>query len=257
MESHSPAPSDRLRDLYERRAEIQYPAPAPLPHPVLDRKFERVCELVAEHLPCARYLDVGCGDGRYLVALAALPARPEHIAATDISERILEVARAAAAESGIEVETARANLEALPFPDESFDLVLCTQVIEHLLDPGLGLAEIARVLAPGGRAIVTTDHRSNLVTKTLNLPRTLAVRALRLRRRHVPVDFPHRDFGRVEVVELVRRAGLEVERVETFRFSLRRPLDWHPAVRVLNSLDRRLAPHKLGDIVAVVARKGG
>ena len=81
MESHRSAPSDRLRDLYERRAQLEYPAPAASPDPALDRKFERVCELVAEQLPCRRYLDAGCGDGRYLAALARLPARPEHVAA--------------------------------------------------------------------------------------------------------------------------------------------------------------------------------
>jgi SAM-dependent methyltransferase len=255
MESHRPAPSDRLRDVYERRAEVQYPAPAPPPDPALDRKFQRVCELVAEQMPCSRYLDAGCGDGRYLAALARLPAGPEHVAATDISERILETARAAAAEAGIEIETARANLEALPFPDGRFDLVLCTQVIEHLLDPALGLAEIARVLAPGGCAIVTTDHRRNLVTKTLNLPRTVAVRVLGLRGRHVPVVWSERTFGAGELVRLAQDAGLAVERMETFRFSLRRPLDWKPAVRALNALDRRLPPHRLGDIVAMVVRK--
>jgi hypothetical protein len=64
MQSHTPAPSDGLREIYERRAELEYPAPVPLPDPALDRKFERICELVAEQLPCSRYLDAGCGDGR-------------------------------------------------------------------------------------------------------------------------------------------------------------------------------------------------
>jgi ubiquinone/menaquinone biosynthesis C-methylase UbiE len=255
MESHRQAPSDSLRDVYERRAELQYSAPAPLPDPRLDRKFERICQLVAEQMPCAGYLDAGCGDGRYLAALASMPAAPKRIACIDISERILEVARSAAALAGVEVEAVRANLEALPFPDASFDVVLCTQVIEHLLDPAAGLRELARVLAPGGCAIVTTDHRRNLVTKALNLPRTLVVRLLGLRGRHVLVTFPHRDFTRGETEELARAAGLEVERTETFRFTLQRPLDWKPVVRALNRLDRRLAPHRVGDIVVVVARK--
>jgi 2-polyprenyl-3-methyl-5-hydroxy-6-metoxy-1,4-benzoquinol methylase len=257
MQSHTPAPSDELREVYERRAELEYPAPVPLPDPALDRKFQRVCELVAEQLPCGRYLDAGCGDGRYLAALARLPARPERIAATDIAERILEVARAAAAEAGIEVEAVRANLEALPYPDESFDVVLCTQVIEHLLDPARGLAELARVLAGGGMAIVTTDHRGNLVTKLLSLPRTVAARAVRPRGRPA-FSFPHRDFGREEIARLAREAGLEVERTETFRFTLLRPFDVKPAVRLLNGLDRRLGGHnRVGDLIAMVVRKPG
>jgi 2-polyprenyl-3-methyl-5-hydroxy-6-metoxy-1,4-benzoquinol methylase len=255
MESHRTAPSDRLRDVYERRAELQYPAPAPLPDPSLDRKFERVCELVAEQLPRGRYLDAGCGDGRYLAALARLPTRPARIVATDISGQILDVAHAAAAEAGVEVETIRANLEALPLDDESFDLVLCTQVIEHLLDARLGLAEIARVLAPDGCAIVTTDHGRSPVTKALNLPRTVAVRMLGLRGRRIPVVWPERTFLVDELAGLIRDAGLQVERTETFRFTLLPPLDWKPAVRTLNRLDRRLAPHGLGNLIAVIARK--
>ncbi len=254
MESHRPAPSDRLRDVYEQRAELQYPAPTPLPDPSLDRKFQRVTELVAEQLPCDRYLDAGCGDGRYLAALARAE-RPSQVVATDISDRILQVAREAAASAGIDVETARANLEALPFADESFDVVLCTQVIEHLLDPSRGLAEIARVLAPGGTAIVTTDHGRNVVTKALNLPRTAAVRVLGLRGRRVPLVWPERTFLVDELVALVRGSGLEVEHQETFRFTLLPPLRWKPAVRAVNRLDRRLAPHRVGDLIAVVARK--
>jgi hypothetical protein len=114
------------------------------------------------------------------------------------------------------------------------------------------------VLAPGGRAIVTTDHRRNVVTKLLNLPRTAAVRALGLRGRHAKVTFPHRDFGRAEVARLGREAGLEVERTETFRFTLLRPLDVKPAVRLLNTVDRRLGEHNaVGDLIAMVARKPG
>jgi SAM-dependent methyltransferase len=47
----------------------------------------------------------------------------------------------------------------LPFADGSFETVLCTQVIEHLAEPGAALGEIARVLAPGGRLILTAPQQ--------------------------------------------------------------------------------------------------
>lgn len=214
-------------------------------------------QLLTAQMPCGRFLDAGCGDGRYLAALGELAARPGRVVATDISEKIVDVAGRAAAAAGVEAELVRANLEALPFEEGSFDLVLCTQVIEHLLDPARGLAEIARVLAPGGRVLVTTDHSKNLVTKTLNAPRTAFVRAFRLRGHRKRVTFPHRDFGLEEFTHLVEDAGLEVEHRETFRFSLRAGLGWKPAVRALNRLDRRIGPHGVGDLIAIVARKRG
>jgi SAM-dependent methyltransferase len=47
--------------------------------------------------------------------------------------------------------------EFLPFPDESFDLVMCTEAFQYVPDPAQGIAEIMRVLRPGGRAIITVS----------------------------------------------------------------------------------------------------
>src|SRR6476659_693622 len=117
---------DELRELYEARAAQQYAAPQPLPDLRIDRKFARILELVRTQLPCEAFLDAGCGDGRYLAALAKeLPARR---AGVDISERILETAR-----HRVEADFRQGNLESIPFADAEFDLVLCSQVIEHVL----------------------------------------------------------------------------------------------------------------------------
>src|SRR6266508_3565316 len=97
MQSSAGGPSDSLRELYERRALLQYPAPAALPDPRLDRKFQRTLELVREQLPCSSFLDAACGDGRFLAALPGLGPLPGRIVGVDISERILGTARAAAA----------------------------------------------------------------------------------------------------------------------------------------------------------------
>ena len=250
-------PSDRLREVYERRAELEYAAPAaPAADALIDPKFHRIRELVSQQLPCERFLDVGCGDGRYLAAVARDAERPPRIVGVDISERILETARAAARAAGVEPELVRANAEALPFEDGAFDVVLCAQVVEHLLDPAAGVAELARVLPRSGRLVLTTDNSRNYVTKALNLPRTAAVRMLRLTGRRKQVEFPHRAFTPGEITALLRGAGLRLVHLETFRFHLDPPFD-RPAVRrALARIDARLPRHGVGDLIAAVAVRG-
>jgi ubiquinone/menaquinone biosynthesis C-methylase UbiE len=234
-------PSDKMRGLYEDRAAQQYPR--------LDRKFARICELVRTQLPCESFLDAGCGDGRYLRALDAdLPAR---IAGVDISERILETAHAAIPRADLR----QGNLEQLPFGDAAFDLVLCAQVIEHVLDARAGIAELARVLQPSGRLVISTDNDRNVVTRVLNSPRTGAVRVLRLRGTRGRIESPATPYTRETFRQLLEEAGLGVVLLETFRFQLMWPLGGTPAQRLLNRVDAALPSHGVGDIVVAVAGK--
>ena len=77
-----------------------------------------------------------------------------------------------------------ASLDALPFPNASFDLITCNMVLEHLPDPVTAFRELARVLAPGGRMMVHTPNTynylvfANLVAKRL-LPRALILKLIR------------------------------------------------------------------------------
>ena len=242
-------PSDGMRELYEARAEQQYAAPGPLPDPRLDRKFARICELVRGRLPCEAFLDAGCGDGRYLAALEA--ELPERIAGVDISERILETARARVPRA----ELRQANLESLPFADGEFDLVLSSQVIEHVVDAEAALRELARVLRSGGTLVLSTDNDRNIVTRVLNAPRNAVVAALRLRGRRGLIESPATAYTAESARALVERAGLRIEDVETFRFHLMWPLAAPVLLRALNALDARLPRHCVGDILVVVARK--
>jgi ubiquinone/menaquinone biosynthesis C-methylase UbiE len=248
------APSDSLRDIYERRGEIEYFEPGTLPDPRVSRKFERMIGLVAETLPAESLLDAGCGDGRFLAGIAGLPNRPAHLVGTDISERILVTARRWAERDGFELELVRANMEMLPFPDASFDRVLSVQVIEHLLDPEAGLAELARVLRPGGKLVLSTDSSHNLVSRAINAPRSALVRLLALRGRRLRVHFPHSKFDPDELVRMVEGAGLAVEHRETFAFHVD-GISTPAVARLAAAVDRALSPHSVGDIVAVVASK--
>ncbi|WMX44220.1 methyltransferase domain-containing protein [Streptomyces roseicoloratus] len=95
-------------------------------------------------------LDVGCGPGTISADLAGRVA-PGRVTAVDAAEGVLAQARAAAAEQGVDnVEFAVADVHALDFPDDSFDVVHAHQVLQHVGDPVRALSEMRRVCRPGG-----------------------------------------------------------------------------------------------------------
>lgn len=107
----------------------------------------RVVELVAPQ-PSWRVLDVATGAGHTAMALAPLVA---HVVASDVTDEMLAQARKLAADKGLSnVETAHADAGALPFDDQSFDLVSCRLAAHHFPDPAHFVAEAWRVLKPGG-----------------------------------------------------------------------------------------------------------
>jgi len=111
-----------------------------------------------------RILDVGCGTGYLLSRLAARAPQAEVLAGIDAAPAMIEVARAAAADDRLRFVAGRA--ERLPWPAASFDLVVSTTSFDHWADQRAGLAECARVLAPGG-CLVLADLFSALLLPTL------------------------------------------------------------------------------------------
>jgi ubiquinone/menaquinone biosynthesis C-methylase UbiE len=95
-------------------------------------------------------LDVGCGPGTITADLAERVA-PGTVTGVDTAAAVLEEARAVAAGRGLDTlvfETA--DVHALPYPDDSFDVVHAHQVLQHLDDPVGALREMRRVCRPGG-----------------------------------------------------------------------------------------------------------
>ena len=106
-------------------------------------------KLVLRHLgDCrlTRVLDLGCGKGRFarLVAEANPGVR---VVALDLAEAMLRQAPAT-------LLRVSASMLQLPFPDSSFDGLYATESLEHAVDIGLAVAEMCRVLAPGGRLLI-------------------------------------------------------------------------------------------------------
>lgn len=96
-----------------------------------------------------RVLEVGCGRGVALPVLARL-LRPARLAGLDLDPALLDEARAHAEAEGIAVDLVPGDIRCMPFPDGAFDLVVDFGTCYHIARAGQALAEIARVLAPGG-----------------------------------------------------------------------------------------------------------
>ncbi len=107
-----------------------------------------------------RLLDVGCGTGHHM---AALRQRGFEVAGVDASKEMLEHARA----NNPDTEILEADVEELPFPDGSFDLVLSIEVLRHLPHSARVIHEMGRVLKPGGVCLLTATPLLNLNGYTL------------------------------------------------------------------------------------------
>jgi ubiquinone/menaquinone biosynthesis C-methylase UbiE len=105
-----------------------------------------------------RILDVGSGAGQIARHLLKYADPSAQITCLDLSPEMLRRARQRM-RSRRPIYLA-ADLAELPFADQSFDCVTCGYVLEHLPDPRLGLAELSRVMQPGGRMLLLTTEES-------------------------------------------------------------------------------------------------
>jgi SAM-dependent methyltransferase len=101
-----------------------------------------------------RVLQVGCGRGAFARRIA--DETGAHVVAVDLSPRMVSLAR------GLGVDARHGDAQALDFPDEAFDCIVANWVLHHV--PGLdaAVAELARVLAPGGSLVATTASAGDL-----------------------------------------------------------------------------------------------
>lgn len=104
--------------------------------------------------PGQRVLDVACGTGAVARQAAALLHGTGRVVGVDLTPAMLSVARRHPGASGIEWITADAL--AIPLPDASFDVIACQHGLQFFSDPVAGLAEMARLVRPGGQLVLAT-----------------------------------------------------------------------------------------------------
>ncbi len=160
--------------------------------------------------PGARVLDAGCGSGRTLQELVDYG----EVQGVELSPEAAELAR-----SRGHGEVLVGRLEALPFPDSTFDLITCLDVIEHTPDDRVTLAELLRVSRPGGWLLVT-------------VPAYQALWSL-----HDEANHHYRRYSRAMLRDAALNAGWTVARMSSFNSLLLAPA---AAVRIAQ---RRLGTH--------------
>jgi ubiquinone/menaquinone biosynthesis C-methylase UbiE len=138
----------------------------------------------------AAILDIGCGTGRLLRSAAVRFPAAKLVGVDATAEMVKQAERALPAGSSIRFQHATA--EELPFPDTQFDLVFSTLTFHHWSDQARGVAEVARVLAPGGRWLLA-DFVADGLMKTVR-------RLLRL------TQFPDRQ----DLNSMLATAGLQI-----------------------------------------------
>lgn len=235
-----------------------------------EMRYDLVAGAVLDHLPPGgAVLDVGCGGA--LVADRIGSARARYVG-VDVPSEALRKARVRPAGEVLTTSWGQAAAEHLPFADASFDVVVFSEVIEHLLRPELAVWEISRVLRPGGVLVMTTNNASEVPDRSpathlfawlekavgATHPRLVSLRPWVW---PAPIDpsllppgappaylaHTHHIFG--ETRDLFAAAGLHTRRWSTFEFP-------PPQSRSSAVLERWGATgRRLVDVVEAVARR--
>jgi SAM-dependent methyltransferase len=185
------------------------------PSPIIDLE-RHVADLVADTPVDGSLLDLPCGGGALLPLLERAGFRGRAIEVDLAAAMIERTRRAAERVHGFSVDVVRGDATALPLDDASVDAVVSINGLHVLERPGEALAEMVRVLRPGGRALIVTIATTG----------ALRNRALRMVARAGSI-LPRDPESRADMLALMTGAGFELERDlggATFAgFRLRRP----------------------------------
>jgi len=178
-------------------------------------------------------LDVGCGTGINLLAAAHYLAPAQLLCGIDISPGMVETARTKATAAGIPAHFVVGDAERLPYPDSTFDLVICNSVLHWFDDRLAAVREMARVLKPGGQVVMICAASPGfsewfdlieVILPALSIPASV----------HGPAPLP----TAAEVATLFRAAGLHLTHLSN-PTEVQRVTDPESFVRLMTTV----APH--------------
>lgn len=130
------------------------------PPPFVQTRLEEITAEFAPYRDTNRLLDIGCGAGNLLIAARKHGWNAHGL---DVSSNAVKHVR------GLGFEVFQGELAEAKFPDQYFDVITAAEFLEHLPEPRLVLAEIARLLRPGGLLWTTTPHARGLSGRVLGV----------------------------------------------------------------------------------------
>lgn len=194
-------PQPRIRKLFDR----YYPA-----YRSEETIFRAHLAVAAEGARCV--LDAGCGSGE--LCSHDLRAEGRIVIGVDVDRGLANNRWVTAA--------VRGKLDALPFPDDSADLVVARYVLEHVENPAVVFRELARVLRPGGHFVLLTPNASHYVALISRWTPTWVHRRVKAGHSVAAEDvFPthYRANTRRTLAALAREAGFTVSRFDAYETS--------------------------------------
>ncbi|HEX6508074.1 MAG TPA: methyltransferase domain-containing protein [Chloroflexota bacterium] len=117
------------------------------------KQIKRQTYALLELQPGHRVLDVGCGTGEDVRTMARIVGPTGHVVGLDSSSTVIEVAAARTASEDLPCEFRIGQAEMLDLEDGSFDACRAERVLQHVANPGQAIAEMIRVLRPGGHIV--------------------------------------------------------------------------------------------------------
>jgi SAM-dependent methyltransferase len=192
-----------------------------------------------------RALEVGCGSARLLARMGR--AVPLELVALDPAPNALAVARQTAAIAGVRMQRVRGDALSLPFPDASFDLVLSGGLLEHFVEPETIMAEMVRILRPGGTFYADVVPRKFSLFRVREYPRMRRTEYL------MPGVFES-PYGPGRYAKALVQLGCTAPRVRSA--GVYPPRTEHALARFVSGLDGTPVADLLGWYFMIAARRG-